>query len=193
MVARIKSCRWSRAVSPSLVLISFAYWGGRESPRSSPNLARTQIIAESCEERYFRTHRTRCSIVSLSAPALVRSVFAIFQTLRSIVSLFEISQECPKGLQGRSTPIQRTWGAPSLRDHGVGALPEWLILNGKSWVGGSLELLGLAGLERGGPGIKHPGVHGARSADGDTIVCLPVNRLPMAQSPDGEKRCLRRC
>ena len=115
------------------------------------------------------------------------------RTLWSIVGLIEISQECPIGLQGRSTPIQLTWGAPGLRDHGVGALPEWQILNGKSWVGRSLELLGLAGLERGGPGIRHPGVHGARSADGDTIVCLPVNRLPMAQSPDGEKRCLRRC
>ena len=103
------------------------------------------------------------------------------RTLWSIVSLFEISQECPKGLQGRSTPIQHTWGAPGLRDHGVGALPEWQILNGKSWDGRSSELLGLAVLERGGPGIRHPGVHGARSADGDTIVFLPVNRLPMAQ------------
>ena len=39
----------------------------------------------------------------------------------------------------------------------------------------------MAVLERGGPGIRHSGVHGARSVDGETIVCLLVNRLPMAQ------------
>ena len=39
----------------------------------------------------------------------------------------------------------------------------------------------MAFLERGGPGIRHSGVHGARSVDGETIVCLLVNRLPMAQ------------
>ena len=97
----------------------------------------TQIVAESCEERFFRTHRTRCSIVSLSAPGLARSVFAIYRTLWSIVSIFETSQECPKGLQGRPTPIELTLGAPGLKDHGVGSLPESEILNRTSWVGRS--------------------------------------------------------
>ena len=48
------------------------------------------------------------------------------------------------------------------------------ILNGREVLGWEiLELLGLAVLERGGPGMKHPGVHDARNADGEMIVCLP--------------------
>ena len=86
---------------------------------------------------FFSTHRTRCSIVSLSAPGLARSVFAIYRTLWSIVSMLETSQKCPKGLQGRPTPIELTLGAPGLKDHGVVSLPEWEILNGKSRVGRS--------------------------------------------------------
>ena len=135
-----------------------------------------------------------CSIVSPSALDLTRSLFALCRTLWSIASLFGTSQVCPRGLTGRPTPIELTWGAPSLKDHGLGGLPELDILNGREVLG--WEILGTHRV--GGPGTRwswHKAFWGAwrkKCGWGDDRLLARQPPSHGARSADGEKRCLRR-